>query len=148
MAPDKLRCYMWIKTHSITVPNLEPEQIWRIWEDINNRHLWDLDTEWAKLNEPFEKGAIFYMKPKGGPKIKMEITECTINQSFTDCYKFPLARLYGIHHMERIKDGLRITTSIKVEGLFGWLLRKLVAEKVAKEVPDQTQMLIKLASKK
>ena len=66
---------MWIKTHSITVPGMEPYQIWKIWSDINNRPQWDLDTEWAELNGPFEVGAVFRFKPKGGPKLSMSITE-------------------------------------------------------------------------
>ena len=49
--------------------------------------------------------------------------------------------------MESTKEGLKIITSIKVEGLLGWFLRKIVAEKVAAEVPEQTAMLIKLASR-
>lgn len=138
---------MWIKTYSITVPAIEPRQIWKIWSDINNRPQWDLDTEWAELNGPFEVGAVFRFKPKGGPKLSMRITECVPNQSFTDCFKIPFARLYGIHQMESTKEGLKIITSIKVEGLLGWLLRKIVAEKVAAEVPEQTAMLIKLASR-
>jgi len=106
-----------------------------------------LDTEWAELNEPFEAGAVFRFKPKGGPKLSMRITECVPNQSFTDCFKIPFARLYGIHQMELTNEGLKIITSIKVEGLLGWLLRKIIAEKVAAEVPEQTAMLIKLASR-
>ena len=137
---------MWIKTHSILAPNLSPDQVWEIWSDVNKRPLWDLDTEWARLNGSFETGAIFQMKPKGGPIIKMEITECIPNQCFTDCYRFFLSRLYGIHRMEETKDGLLLTTSIKVVGPLGWLLRKLIGEKVAAEVPEQTEALIKLAS--
>ena len=138
---------MWIKTHSITAPGIEPHQIWKIWSDINNRPQWDLDTEWAELNGPFEVGAVFRFKPKGGPKLSMSITECVPNQSFTDCFKMPFARLYGIHKMELTMAGLKITTSIKVEGLLGWFLRKIIAEKVAAEVPEQTAMLITLASR-
>jgi hypothetical protein len=137
---------MWIKTHSTIAQGIKPDQIWKIWSDINNRPQWDLDTEWAELNGPFVKGAVFHFKPKGGPRLSMQITECTPNQSFTDCFKIPFARMYGIHSMESTDEGLRITTSIKVEGLLGWILRKVVAEKVAAEVPEQTSQLIRLAA--
>ncbi len=138
---------MWIKSHSITVPGLKPDQIWKVWADVNNRSQWDLDIEWAQLEGEFAKGSIIRFQPKGGPKLFMTITECVPNQCFVDCYKFPLARLYGIHEMEETNEGLKITTSIKVVGILGWLLRKIVAEKVAAEVPEQTAMLIKLAQK-
>ncbi len=137
---------MWVKTHSMIAPNIERSQIWKIWSDINNRPLWDLDTEWAELKGPFEKGAIFCFKPKGGPKLSMTITECVPNECFTDCFKMPFARLYGRHTMESTSEGLKITTSIKIVGFLGWFLRKIVGEKVAAEVPEQTAMLIKIAS--
>jgi hypothetical protein len=138
---------MWIKTHTVKVSGLEPEQIWKIWSDIDKRPQWDTDTEWAELKGPFVKGAIFHFKPKGGPKLSMKITECVPNQSFTDCFQIPFARLYGIHKIEPTNNGLEIITSIKVEGFLGWFLRKMIAEKVAAEVPNQTAMLIELASK-
>lgn len=137
---------MWIKSHSVTVSDIEPAQIWKIWSDINNRPLWDLDTEWTELKGEFKQGAVFRFKPKGGPKLSMTITECVPNRCFTDCFKVPFARLYGIHKMNLTAEGLQISTSIKVEGFLGWFLRKIIAEKVAAEVPEQTDMLIKLAS--
>lgn len=136
---------MWMKTHVITVPDIKPEQVWRVWSDITKRPLWDVDTEWATLEGPFATGSIIHMKPIGGPQIKMQITECIPNQCFTDCYKISfLARLYGIHEMEQTNQGLCLTTTIKIEGPLGWLLRKIIGEKVAAEVPEQTQTLINL----
>lgn len=136
---------MWIQTHKTVSKNVTAKQIWTIWSDINARHLWDLDTEWARLDEPFQEGSVFQFKPKGGPKLSMTITECTPLVSFTDCFKAPLCKLYGIHSMKETKDGLEITTSIKITGVLGFLLRKIIGEKVAGEVPAQTQELIKLA---
>ena len=136
---------MWINTHKTLAKNVTPEQIWAIWSDINNRHMWDLDTEWAELKGEFKTGAVFRFKPKGGPKLSMTITECTPNISFTDCFSFPGAKLYGIHSMKKINDELEITTSIKVTGMLGFLLRKIIGEKVAREVPAQTAELIKVA---
>ena len=138
---------MWIKTHSTIVKNVTPEQIWAVWTDINNRPAWDLDTEWAELKGPFKEGAVFRFKPKGGPRLSMTITEATPNVSFTDCYKCPFAKLYGIHFMKQTEEGLQITVSIKITGLLGFLLRKIIGEKVAADVPAQTQELIKLAMK-
>ena len=55
--------------------------------------------------------------------------------------------MYMANKMESTSDGLKIITSIRVEGLLGWFLQKIVAEKVAAEVPEQTAMLIKIASR-
>lgn len=138
---------MWEKSYSIIEAGLEPSQIWKIWSDINIRPQWDDDTEWAKIEGPFRKDAIFFMKVKKGPKLKMKITECIPNEKFTDTYHFPFARLDGTHQMEKIPNGLRITTTIKMTGPLRWLWRKLVAEKIAATLPHQTELLIKLARK-
>ena len=138
---------MWIKSYSTVAPGIQPYQVWAIWSDINNRPLWDIDTEWAKIRGPFKKGGRFHFKPKGGPVLSMTITDCIPNKIFTDCFKIPFARLYGIHEMEQTSKGLKLTTSIKIEGCLGWLLRKVVGEKIVAGLPEQTAMFIQLASK-
>jgi hypothetical protein len=136
---------MWSATYSITATGIRAQDVWPIWSDISKRPLWDIDTQWASIEGPFTAGAIFYMKPIGGPKLKMTISECIPNQRFTDCYQFILAKLYGIHDMEETPAGLKITTTIKIVGPLHWLLRKIVGEKVVAELPAQTDALIELA---
>lgn len=138
---------MWSKSHSVTVTGIEPEQIWKIWSDIKMRTLWDDDTEWAEINGPFEIGSIISFKTKGGPKLKLKITECTPNQSFTDTFQFPFARMDGIHTMEKTPDGLRLTTTMQITGPLAWLWRKLVVEKIVATLPHQTNLLIQMARK-
>jgi hypothetical protein len=139
---------MWSKTYSTIVNDVTPAQIWQVWSDVENRPQWDIDTEWAELGGPFAVGSTIRFKPKGGPKVSLTITECILNQRFTDCFKFFGSRLYGIHEIKPIAEGLRIITTIKVEGLLWWVLKKLIGEKVAAEVPEQTEMLIKIARSK
>jgi len=136
---------MWEKSYSITVPDVEPSQIWAIWSDINIRPKWDDDTEWATIEGCFEKNAIYCMKIKGGPKLKMKITECIPNHLFTDTYQFPLARLDGIHKMEPVSNGLCITTTIRITGPLFWFWRKLIAEKIVATLPHQTDLLVQFA---
>ena len=137
---------MWMKSYSVVAPGIEPHHVWAIWSDIPNRPAWDIDTEWAKISGSFEKGARFRFKPKGGPALSMTITECIPNKVFTDCFSIPFARLYGIHEMELIPEGLRLTTTIKIEGCLGWIMSKILGEKIVAELPEQTDALIKLAS--
>ena len=134
------------KSYSITVPNITPSQIWKIWTDIPNRSAWDDDCEWAKANGPFQNGTIISMKPKDWPKVvTMEIVDCVPYQSFTDYTSFFLAGLYGTHEMHQTEHGLKLTTTIKVVGPLGWLWRKLVANDIVSTLPHQTALLIKLA---
>lgn len=138
---------MWQRSYSKTVYGLTPEQIWQVWSDVAHRSRWDDDTEWARANGPFVQGTVITMKPKGWSKaVTMEIVECTPYQSFTDYTKFPLAKLYGTHHMEKDGNGLKLTTTIKLVGPLSWLWRKLVAQEIVDTLPHQTDLLIKVAS--
>ncbi len=137
---------MWTKTHTIEAKGITAAQVWKIWSDVSKRHLWDIETESASIVGAFERGAIMYINLKDGHKLKMELVECVPNQKFTDLYKFPLAKMYGAHSVEEIADGVRISTTFKIEGPLSFLWRKLVVEKVAASEPEQTELLIKLAA--
>ncbi len=137
---------MWQQSYSTTVKGLKPTQIWKIWADVSNRHLWDDDIEWAKADGPFENGTKIAMKPKGWPKVvNMEIVVSVLNQAFTDRTTFFGAILDGIHTMEETSEGLKLTTTIKVTGPLGFLWRKIVAEDIVKTLPHQSALLIEAA---
>ena len=135
------------KFYSKVINDVSPQQVWALWSNMEKRHLWDDDTEWAKMHGEFKAGNTFIFKIKGGPKLKMSITESTVNKSFTDSFKFPLATLYGIHEMIPTDFGLEIKTTMVTEGLLAWLWQKLVVNKIVQSLPHQTEMLIQEARK-
>jgi hypothetical protein len=138
---------MWTKSYSIVTREVTKEQIWKLFADVNNWHTWDTGIEFAKLEGKFEKGNHFMFQPKGGPKLKIEIIEAIENQNFTDFTKFPLAKMYGEHTFEDTPNGLKITTTMKVEGILGFLWIKIVAQKIADALPIDMKEQIKAASK-
>jgi len=87
------------------------------------------------------------LKPKGGPKLNIELIETIENVKFVDLTKFPLAKMYGEHLFEETPQGLKITTTMKVEGLLAFLWIKLVAKGIVDGLPHEMQMQIKTASK-
>lgn len=138
---------MWTKSHSIVTRDVTKQQMWNLFADVNNWHTWDTGIEFAKLEGKFEKGNHFMFQPKGGPKLKIGIVEAVENKKFTDFTKFPLAKMYGEHTFEDTSNGLKITTTMKVEGLLGFLWVKIVAQKIADALPADMKEQIKAASK-
>lgn len=138
---------MWSKSYSILTKEVTKEQMWKLFADVNNWHTWDTGTEFAKLEGRFEKGNHFLFKPKGGPELKIAIVEAIENKKFTDFTKFPLAKMYGEHIFEDTPDGLKISTTMKVHGILGFLWVKLVAQKIVQELPNDMQDQIKAASR-
>lgn len=138
---------MWKKTHSVLTKAVTKEQIWQLFADVNNWHIWDDDIEYAHLQGKFEKGNFILLKPKGGPKVKIELVEMHPNEGFLDVTKFPLAKMYDYHSFEQTPDGLKITNTITVKGILAFVWIKLVAQNMVHGLPVHMEKQIQAAGK-
>lgn len=138
---------MWTKSFSIVTKDVTKEQMWKLFADVNNWHNWDEGIEFAKLEGKFEKGNYFTLKPKGGPKVKVELLETLVNKSFLDVTTFPLAKMYDNHIFEEMPDGLKITNIISVEGVLSFVWIKLVAQNIVSALPFDMKKQIETASR-
>jgi len=138
---------MWTKSHSIVTKAVTKEQMWKLFADVNNWHTWDEGIEFARLEGKFEKGNHFTLKPKGGPKLKVELLETVVNKSFLDVTKFPLAKMYDNHTFEETADGLKITNTISVTGILSFLWIKLVAQNIVNALPVDIKKQVEAAGK-
>jgi hypothetical protein len=137
---------MWKKSHSIVTKKASKEQMWKLFADVNNWHRWKNDIEFAKMEGKFEKGNYFLLKPKGSPKVKIELIETVENKKFTDLTRFPLAKMYGEHVFEDTSDGLKIITTMKVEGVLSFLWIKLVAKNIVDALPVEMEQQVRFAA--
>ena len=55
--------------------------------------------------------------------------------------------MFDNHTFEETPNGLKLTTTMKVEGLLGFLWRKIVAQKIVDTLPEDMQEQIKTAKK-
>ncbi len=133
---------MWSKSYSTTVSDLTADQVWAVWQDVNQWHTWQEDIDYARMDGEFVTGGKFEFKPAGGPRLQLELTEVRENSRYVDLTRLPLARMYDIHELHARDSGLEITTTIRIEGPLAFLWRKLVAEGVADGAQRQTDSLI------
>ena len=138
---------MWTRTYSKTFKNVEKEEIWRIWTDVNNWPKWHGDLDYCKMEDSFVVGKHFILKPKGVRPVKIIITEIDEGNKFTDCTSFFGAKMYDTHALEETPNGLQLTNILVVTGPLKWLWIKLVAQDVANTVPDEMEALIELAAR-
>jgi hypothetical protein len=139
---------MWTKSHSIVTKAVTKEQMWKLFADVNTWHTWDEGIEFARLEGKFEKGNHFTLKPKGGPKLKVELLETVVNKSFLDVTKFPLAKMYDNHTFEETADGLKITNTISVTGILSFLWIRLVAQNIVNALPVDIQKQVEAAGRR
>lgn len=138
---------MWTKSHSIVTKEVTGEQLWKLFADVNNWNRWDDSIEYSSIEGRFEKGNYFILKPKGGPKVRIQLVETTPNRSFMDLTRFPLAKMYGNHAFEETAEGLRITSSISVKGPLTFLWVKLVARNIADNLAGDIEKQVETAGK-
>jgi Polyketide cyclase / dehydrase and lipid transport len=137
---------MWSKSYSVVTQAVTKEQMWNLVSDVNHWHTWDKGIEFANLEGEFQEGNYFTLKPKGGPKVRIQLIEVVRNKKFVDFTKFPLAKMYGEHTFEETNEGLKITVTMKVEGILSALWVKLVAGDIVKGLPEDTAAQIKAAA--
>ena len=136
---------MWQKTHSMNFEGVRPEQVWKVWSDVNNWHAWQPDIEYARLEGEFAAGKVFRFRPKGGPELGIELTEVRPLAGYADLTRFPGARMLDAHKIVDHGDHIEIRNTLIVSGPLGFLWRKLVAEGVAASIERQTRSMIEQA---
>ena len=138
---------MWTKTHSIVTKEATKEQMWNLFTDINNWHVWNNEIEFAKLEGKFEAGNHYLIQPKNGRIVKVKLLEVIENKHCLEFGEFPLAKMYYDHILEETPKGLEITSTITMKGLLSFLWVQLVVKKIAASMPEHVQEQIKVASK-
>ena len=133
---------MWTKSYSTTVKGIDVDRLWRVWSDVDAWNSWQSDLDYARLEGDFAAGSTFLLKPKGGPRVRIQLLTVEPNRRFVDLTRFPLARMYGEHEFIASGDAVEIRTSVSVEGALGFLWRKLVGEGVARSLEAQTRGLV------
>lgn len=123
------------------------EIIWKLWTDVSNWNIWDAEVETAELFGQFQTGTKGILKPKGGPKAKFVMIECTNLKSFTDRSFLPLCKMDFIHSMTETNNGLEITHKIEMTGFMTFLFSKVIGNKIKVGLPIAVDKLIKLAEK-
>lgn len=139
---------MWTKICSKTYRDVEKKEIWALWKDVNNWASWHNDLDYVKMEGAFEVGNHFLLKPKGGPEVKIRLTEVHDEKKFVDCTYFPGAKMYDTHELEETPEGLKITNTVTVTGFLGLLWIKLVANDVATSAPHEMEAIVDLARSK
>jgi Polyketide cyclase / dehydrase and lipid transport len=133
---------MWSSTYEQKVTGVTRQRVWDVWTDVDRWSSWQDDVEYAHLEGSFSTGSVIRFKPKGGPKVRIELTDVRAPSRFVDVTRFPLARMVDAHELVETAEGLEIRNTLSMEGLLAFVWRKLVGEGVAKSLPEQTARLV------
>ena len=133
---------MWKKTYSKTFPGANRQAVWQVLTDINQWPLWHGDLDSCVLEGPFKMGNHFMLKPKGMSAVKIMITAIEPGRRFGDCTTFFGARMPHTFLLEDTVEGLKISSTLEVQGWLSWVWVKLVAQHVADSVSEEIELLV------
>jgi hypothetical protein len=136
---------MWTKTYQKTFTGIKASDIWRLWTDINNWPSWHDDLDYCQIYGPFQVGSYFILKPKSMGPVTITLTAVEVGKSFTDCTRFFGAKMFDTHTVEETSEGILLTNTLIVTGPLAWLWIRLVAQNVAKSVPDEVESVVRIA---
>lgn len=86
------------------------------WVDHATWPEWSPDTEWVRVDGPVREGARGQLKPKGGPKVRFEITAYDASRRYTDTSRLPGARLVFEHTAEPTATGTNLHVHVAISG--------------------------------
>ncbi len=136
---------MWSSTYEATFNGVDAARIWAVWTDVERWSAWQGDVESARLEGPFAAGSMIRFKPKGGPRVRIELTEVEAPRRYVDVTHLLLARMEDVHELEVHGDDVIVRNRISITGPLAFVWRKLVAEDVAASLPEQTARLVEQA---
>jgi len=126
-----------------TTTDVAAEKLYRAITDINRWPEWDRELEATTHDGKLTPGSPFTLKPKGGPKLAMEVVEANAPMRFDDLAHLPLAKLRMSHSFTpRTEGGTGIEIKIEVFGPLGFLWDRILARKLAAGAAEQTRAFI------
>jgi hypothetical protein len=120
-----------------------PAGLFRKWGDMATWPEWNLDTEWVRLDGPFETGSTGVLKPKGGPKVKFVIESLVPDREFVDVSLLVGARLTFRHVVETLADGgSRIRVTVTISGPLRWVWFKILGSGLQSSLQPDLDRLV------
>ena len=100
-----------------------PSEIWRLWTDLSTWPRWDAETEYARLDGVWRRGARGVVKGRGAPEAVFEVTRFDEGERYEITTKLPLGgRLVILRELDRHAEPATFRHDVRFEGFGGWIL--------------------------
>ncbi len=116
------------------------------WADMATWPEWNADTAWVRLDGPFTQGATGTLKPRGGPKVRFEVTRLD-DEHFVDVSRMPGGRVTFAHQVRAVEAGTRIDVAVSIDGPLGRVWRRVLAEGFRSSLQPDLDALVATAER-
>jgi Polyketide cyclase / dehydrase and lipid transport len=115
------------------------------WADMGTWSEWNMDTEWVRLDGPFETGATGVLKPKGGPKVPFVVASVIPGREFIDVSLLLGAKLTFAHAVTVEGDGCTIAVTVSMTGPMAWFWRMVLGKSLRASLQPDLDRLVATA---
>ena len=112
-----------------------PARVFALWADAAGWPRWDPDLETASLDGPFARGSRGTLKPRGGPRTRIELVDVVEPESFTAVSRLPGCRMVFEHRVSSLPGGCRVTHAVRFEGPLAFAFRRLIGPSIRRGLP-------------
>lgn len=135
---------MLITEHTIET-QASPEQIWKVWADVENWKKWDPEIEIARIDGPFRTGTTGSTQFKGTPLFKTLLTKvdplkCVVQEAY-----LTFAKVVSYQTMRHAAGITRVTFRVEVRGPLSLFYACLLNRFIKKKIPLEMEEMLKLA---
>ena len=115
------------------------------WAAMDTWPEWNLDTEWVRLEGPFEQGATGTLKPQGGPKVRFTIARLD-DEAFVDVSSMPGAKVVFDHRFASTPGGgTHLDVTVDIRGPLAMVWRKILGSGFATTLQPDLDRLVAMA---
>jgi uncharacterized protein YndB with AHSA1/START domain len=133
---------MWAAEHSIDTSAL-PEQVWRLWADVDGWPEWNGDIERIELDGSFAAGDRIVMTPIGQEAIELRIAEAVEPVLFVDEASLDDVVIRTTHRVERVgNERSRVTYRMEINGPAADTLGPQLGPAISADFPETLAALV------
>lgn len=122
-----------------------PNQIWQLWENVQQWKEWDEALEASGIKGPFQEGTKGFLKFKDGTSLPTLLTHVEPLKLFTQEATLFLAKVVMSHAIKQEEGYTRITFEVQVTGLLALFYALFLGRSIRNKVPKEMDALIKKA---
>ncbi len=122
-----------------------PADIFNLYADVHGWSKWDPEVVESSISGAFTAGAVGMIKPKGGPKSKIEFIEVKPNVAFTARCKLPLCVMTFEHELAPKGSTTTATHRVTFAGLLAPLFGRLIGTGIQRTLPATLEGLKRAA---
>jgi len=132
-------------THDTTAT---PQQVWRLWADVEQWPSWNADIEQIELSGPFAAGSRIVMKPAGQDPVELRIAEASEPELFVDEADLGAIVVRTTHRVDCLDDDrARVVYRMEITGPQADTLGPEIGPQISGDFPETLAALVERAER-